>query len=74
MEYKCVLIGASGVGKTSLINRHVTGKFSSRHKPTDRVKVTSLVFHTREGDIKFNMGTCWASQVPRNQSWTHEGR
>jgi len=55
MEYKCVLIGASGVGKTSFVNRHVTGKFSNRYKPTDRVKVTSLVFHTREGDIKFNI-------------------
>lgn len=52
---KVVILGDSGVGKTSLMNRYATGKFTGQYKATigadflskDNVVVTDIFFGTR---------------------------
>jgi len=54
-EFKLVLVGDGGVGKTSLVKRHITGEFLSSYVPTLGVEVHSLRFSTSCGDIVFNV-------------------
>lgn len=49
MEYNVVLYGESGVGKSSFISRHLTGKFSND------VENCSMHLYTTEGKIKLNL-------------------
>jgi GTP-binding nuclear protein Ran len=44
------LIGEEGVGKTTLVKRHLTGEFERKHHPTDRVDCQRLVYWISEGD------------------------
>eukprot|EP00339_Tiarina_fusa_P022059 CAMPEP_0117017846 /NCGR_PEP_ID=MMETSP0472-20121206/13878_1 /TAXON_ID=693140 ORGANISM="Tiarina fusus, Strain LIS" /NCGR_SAMPLE_ID=MMETSP0472 /ASSEMBLY_ACC=CAM_ASM_000603 /LENGTH=621 /DNA_ID=CAMNT_0004722327 /DNA_START=8 /DNA_END=1873 /DNA_ORIENTATION=- len=46
-RYKCVLIGDAAVGKTSFVQRHLTGHYD--------VSVESLTFHTNRGPIQFDV-------------------
>ncbi|KAI8046423.1 GTP-binding nuclear protein Ran-like [Drosophila gunungcola] len=39
--YKCLLLGDSGVGKSTFLRRHATGKFTEQHVPT-----RGLLVHT----------------------------
>ncbi len=54
---KVVLIGQSGVGKTSIINRYVKNTFSSDCPPTPGVSFVSKVMNFTEHDkvIKFDV-------------------
>lgn len=54
-EFKLVLVGDGGVGKTSLAKRHQTGEFQSSYVPTLGVQVHSLRFGTNCGDLVFNV-------------------
>lgn len=54
-EFKLVLVGDGGVGKTSLAKRHVTGEFQSSYVPTLGVQVHRLRFNTNCGEIVFNV-------------------
>ena len=56
--YKVVLIGESGVGKTTLIHRHTTGEFLTTYSPTQGVNVTPLVFYTTKGKVILNVWDC----------------
>lgn len=53
-EFKLIIVGDSGVGKTSLIN-----KFSSQIikniVPMDGVNIYNLEFNTSKGNIKLNI-------------------
>jgi len=54
-EYKLLLVGDSGVGKTTFVKKHLTGEFKDRHIPTQGVEVSSIIFSTNYGLIKFNI-------------------
>eukprot|EP01084_Bolivina_argentea_P291886 501715_1 len=54
-EFKLVLVGDGGVGKTTFVKRHLTGEFEKKYVATLGVEVRPLVFHTNRGPIKFNV-------------------
>mmetsp|Transcript_23181 Transcript_23181/g.53322 ORF Transcript_23181/g.53322 Transcript_23181/m.53322 type:complete len:208 (-) Transcript_23181:10-633(-) len=54
-EFKLVLVGDGGVGKTTLVKRHKTGEFEKKYIPTLGVEVHPLSFHTNCGKICFNV-------------------
>jgi len=55
-NYKVVIIGDAGTGKTTYLNRLTTGAFTKTHIPTLGVDVNVLDFTTKHGTIVFN---CW---------------
>jgi GTP-binding nuclear protein Ran len=57
-NFKCVLIGDGGVGKTTFITRHKEGVFLKRYKYTVCVDIQSLNFNTSEGEIIFDVWDC----------------
>ncbi|KAN0045125.1 hypothetical protein ACTA71_006653 [Dictyostelium dimigraforme] len=54
-QIKLVLVGDGGVGKTTFVQRHLTGEFEPRYIPTLGVSVHPLVFYTNFGKIHFNV-------------------
>ena len=54
-EFKTVLIGDAGVGKTTFLKRHLTGEYERTYVATRRIEVHPLVFDTTQGPIKFNV-------------------
>jgi len=54
-EFKLVLVGDGGVGKTTLVKRHLTGEFEKKYIPTLGVEVNPLKFVTQYGPIIFNV-------------------
>jgi len=54
-EFKLVLVGDGGVGKTTLVKRHLTGEFEKKYIPTLGVEVHPLKFNTNCGPITFNV-------------------
>jgi len=54
-EFKLVLVGDGGVGKTTFVKRHLTGEFEKKYIATQGVEVSSLTFFTNYGPIKFNI-------------------
>ena len=56
--FKLLLLGDSGTGKTTFLQRHFSGAFEERHLTTSTTlsaKVYPLVFHTNYGRIVFNV-------------------
>lgn len=54
-NYKVVLVGDGGVGKTTFIKRHLTGEFEPKYLATLGVEVHPLGFNTTNGKIEFNV-------------------
>ena len=54
-EFKLVLVGDGGVGKTTFVKRHLTGEFEKKYIPTLGVEVHPLKFTTNCGVICFNV-------------------
>uniref|UniRef100_A0A7S4GPT1 GTP-binding nuclear protein n=1 Tax=Oxyrrhis marina TaxID=2969 RepID=A0A7S4GPT1_OXYMA len=54
-EFKLVLVGDGGVGKTTLVKRHLTGEFEKKYIPTLGVEVHPLKFNTNCGMLSFNV-------------------
>lgn len=54
-EFKLILVGDGGVGKTTLVKRHLTGEFEKKYIPTLGVEVHRLKFQTNFGAIQFNV-------------------
>jgi len=54
-EFKLVIVGDGGVGKTTFVKRHLTGEFERRYIATVGVEVRPMLFHTNHGPIKFNV-------------------
>ena len=52
-EFRVILAGEGGVGKTSFVKRHSTGEFETKYVATLGVEVHPLLFHTTCGPIKF---------------------
>ena len=53
--FKLVLVGDGGVGKTTLVRRHLTGEFEKKYIPTLGVEVNPLAFQTNFGRLVFNV-------------------
>merc|ERR1719313_1795377 len=54
-EFKLVLVGDGGVGKTTFVKRHATGEFEKQYNATIGVEVRPMPFFTSKGNIKFNV-------------------
>merc|ERR1719158_280774 len=54
-EFKLVLVGDGGVGKTTFVKRHATGEFEKQYNATIGVEVRPMPFYTSKGQIKFNV-------------------
>mmetsp|Transcript_10522 Transcript_10522/g.24466 ORF Transcript_10522/g.24466 Transcript_10522/m.24466 type:complete len:215 (-) Transcript_10522:233-877(-) len=54
-EFKLILVGDGGVGKTTFVKRHLTGEFEKKYVATLGVEVHPLLFHTNRGPIRFNV-------------------
>jgi len=55
LEFKLILVGDGGVGKTTLVKRHMTGEFQKKYIPTLGVEVNRVRFMTNCGPIIFNV-------------------
>ena len=51
-EFQIIVLGYSGVGKTSLIERNRTGNFSPEFQKTKTPKMNNLEFSTNYGKVK----------------------
>ena len=54
-EFKLVLVGDGGVGKTTFVKRHLTGEFEKRYIATLGVEVHPMPFFTTLGQVVFNV-------------------
>jgi len=54
-EFKLILVGDGGVGKTTFVKRHLTGEFEKKYVATLGVEVYPLKFFTNLGPIQFNV-------------------
>jgi GTP-binding nuclear protein Ran len=54
-EFKVVLVGDGGVGKTTFVKRHLTGEFEKKYVATQGAEVRPLPFSTSYGNIRFNV-------------------
>jgi GTP-binding nuclear protein Ran len=54
-EFKLILVGDGGVGKTTFVKRHLTGEFEKKYVATLGVEVHPLPFTTNRGKLKFNV-------------------
>jgi small GTP-binding protein len=55
IQFKVMLVGDGGVGKTTFVKRHMTGEFERRYIATMGVEVHPLKFCTNFGTIIFNV-------------------
>ena len=55
VQFKLVLIGDGGVGKTTFVKRHLTGEYEKSYIATVGVEVHPLNFFTTRGQIVFNV-------------------
>ena len=51
IEFKLLLVGDPGVGKTSFINRYITGEFDSNYNPSTSLEIQRIKFQTNSGNI-----------------------
>lgn len=58
---KCLIMGHTGCGKTSLIQRLLTGSFDQNYKPTKRAEESRLTIYTNRGPICFKVWETAAS-------------
>eukprot|EP00029_Vermamoeba_vermiformis_P011796 TRINITY_DN6599_c0_g1_i1.p1 TRINITY_DN6599_c0_g1~~TRINITY_DN6599_c0_g1_i1.p1 ORF type:complete len:223 (+),score=76.18 TRINITY_DN6599_c0_g1_i1:40-708(+) len=54
-QYKVILVGDGGVGKTTFVSRTKKGEFERKYIPTIGVDVVPLPWYTTNGQIVFNM-------------------
>mmetsp|Transcript_84824 Transcript_84824/g.104008 ORF Transcript_84824/g.104008 Transcript_84824/m.104008 type:complete len:221 (+) Transcript_84824:119-781(+) len=55
-QFKLVLVGDGGVGKTTFVKRHKSGEFEKKYVATLGVEVHPLTFYTNYGPVIYN---CW---------------
>jgi len=52
-QYKLVLIGDGGTGKTTFVKRHESKEFDDNYIPTIGVKIHPIIFYTNKGNVQF---------------------
>ncbi len=57
-QFKIVMVGGGGVGKSAFLERHISGGFRKHYQPTLGVEVHPMLFHTNYGPIKLNIWDC----------------
>ena len=55
LKYKIVVLGESSVGKTSIINKFINGKFNEDCQPTIGIDFISKCFNVEDQIIKFQL-------------------
>ncbi|XP_017860514.1 PREDICTED: GTP-binding nuclear protein GSP1/Ran-like [Drosophila arizonae] len=53
--YKCLILGDSGVGKSTFLRRHATGQFEEQHVPTYGLNVHTLPLETNYKSVALEM-------------------
>jgi GTP-binding nuclear protein Ran len=66
LQYKIVLVGDGGVGKSTFLKRQLTGEFERKYIATQGVDVSSLVFNTNYGILTFKVWDCAGQEKFRN--------
>ncbi len=61
-NYKILLVGDSGTGKTTFVHRHRMGSFITQHNPTVGADIKSITFYTNYGSVKFDIWDCGGKQ------------
>ena len=54
-EFKVVVVGDGGVGKTTFLKRHISGEFEKLYIATQGVEVSAITFYTSHGPIRLNL-------------------
>lgn len=54
-QFKILLVGDGGTGKTTFVKRHLTGEFEKKYIATIGVEVHPLTFSTNRGPICLNV-------------------
>jgi GTP-binding nuclear protein Ran len=54
-NFTYLLVGDTGVGKSTFLKRHATGQFLRNHVPTTQVTDTQLDFHTTHGLVNLTI-------------------
>ena len=58
VQYKVVVVGAGGTGKSSWVSRLQGSEFQPKYLPTMGVEVHPFAFYTPRGPIQFNVWDC----------------
>lgn len=58
VHFNIAIIGCSGVGKSTVLNRLVTGNFTQRYFPTVRCNEVPITFQTSKGSVIINAIDC----------------
>ncbi|XP_064537413.1 GTP-binding nuclear protein Ran, testis-specific isoform-like [Drosophila montana] len=53
--FKCLILGDSGVGKSTFLRRHATGQFEDQHVPTHGLNVHTLLVETNYQAVALEM-------------------
>jgi len=54
-DFKVVVVGDGGTGKTTFVRRYLSGAFERKYVPTLGAEVSPLTFHTNFGMLKINV-------------------
>jgi len=58
LQFNLLIVGNQGVGKTTYINRHITGEFTRDYVHTPGILVKCLSFWTDQGQVTFTCYDC----------------
>ncbi|XP_049851581.1 GTP-binding nuclear protein Ran-like [Schistocerca gregaria] len=69
-QYKVLLVGDGGTGKTTFVRRHLSGNFERKYIPTIGVNVEPILWHTTRGPVLLNI---WDTAGQEKFGYLREG-